>query len=375
MTRTTRYPLLATLVAALCIAPALAQGDDDAGPAPGPAVPPAPALLPTGPGTVPNPNATEDESFGRPRVAVVFDVETYSADGQIIATGAIVDILTTELQKTGRFNILSRKEDLKEIIQNAQIEQGSGLFDISSVGDLGRLKGLEYLIRGRISNASAKTSGTSILGFGTQKEQASIRIDFRLVKAETGELMFASHGEGSGSTSSTMLGEYGGMMQSGTSAGLFGNAIVSACKDIVTRIEATDLFPVRAVVKGTAGEKVVIDLGQAAGFYPGLKLDLREVNALRDDDTGEMLAFDVGRIYGTLVLDEVQIDRSIGRLETGSKKPGKGDLAEVPKSITLRRADDKAARDSQDERQRRDDPAPKGSKEEKRGGGSGGTRR
>lgn len=360
MTRIAIHPLLlAGALTTLVLVPALAQGEDESS-----STPPAPAFLPTGPATVPNPNANAEEpDFGRPRVAVIPFIETYSAEGQIVATGGIGDILQTELAKTGRFNLVVKKEMLKELIQNAQIEQGSGLYDLSTVPDLGRYKGAEYLLQGRISHASAKQSGTQILGFGQSKEKATVRIDFQLVKAETAEIVYSGTGEGSGSTSSTMLGEYGGMMNSSTSAGLFGNAIVAACKDMVTKIERTDLFPVRAVVKGTAGDKIVIDLGQSTGMYPGLQLDLRAVEVLRDDDTGEYLMAEMGDIFGTLILDEVQIDRSVGRLLSG-RKPVKGELAEVPKHITLRRMDEGAARDAQDDRQKDKNAKDKGKSDE-----------
>jgi len=367
MKRLALHPLLlvAALVA-LTVVPALAQGEGEGEPADdeGSSAPPAPAFLPTGPATVENPNeSAEEPEFGRPRVAVIPFVETYSAEGQIVATGAIGDILQSELSKTGRFNLVVRKEMMKELIQNAQIEQGSGLMDLSTVSDLGKYKGVDYLLQGRISHASAKSSGMDILGFGQTKESAKIRIDFQLVKAETGEIMYSGIGEGSGSTSSTMLGEYGGLNNSSTSAGLFGNAIVGACRDMVTDIEKTDLFPVRAVVKGTAGEKVVIDLGQSTGMYVGLELDLRAVEVLRDDETGEYLMAEMGDIFGSIVLDEVQIDRSVGHIATG-RKPSKGELAEVPKNVTLRRPDDSKAGDADDDRQKDKNKKDKEKKEE-----------
>lgn len=370
MTRLATNPLLlAALIAALVVAPALAQGDGEgeATEDSGSSAPPAPAFLPTGPATVPNPNENAEEpEFGRPRVAVIPFIETYSAEGQIVATGAIGDILQTELSKTGRFNLVVKKEMLKELIQNAQIEQGSGLYDISTVPDLGRYKGAEYLLQGRISHASAKSSGMNILGFGQTKEKASVRIDFQLVNAETAEIVYSGTGEGSGSTNSTMLGEYGSLDNTSTAAGLFGNAIVSACKDMVTKIEKTDLFPVRAVVKGTAGDKIVIDLGQSTGMYPGLELDLRAVEVLRDDATGEYLMAEMGDIFGSIILDEVQIDRSVGHLASG-RKPVKGELAEVPKNVTLRRPDGDAAKDADDDRQKSDKDRENEKKEAERG--------
>lgn len=365
MTRlTVRMLLAASILALLVSAPVLAQPGETGGEEGGTTeetAPPAPAFLPTGPATVENPTATDEADFGRPRVAIIPFVETYSADGVIVAAGAVGDILATELQKTGRFNVVAKKEDLKELIQNAQIEQ-SGLYDLESVPDLGKYKGAEIIMMGRISSAKMKGSDTTILGFGGGSEKASVRIDFRIVKAETGEVLYSESGEGSGSSGTSIhLGNYGGSDSTASAAGMFSGAIVSACQDFVAKVEATDIWPVRAVVKGTAGSKVVVDLGMNVGFYPGLQLDLRDVDVLMDDETGEILANDIGAIYGKLVLDEVQVDRSIGHVVSGGAAK-KRTLAEVPKGITLTRTDESAAQHSNDERQTEKDKDKKAGK-------------
>ncbi|HYE78026.1 MAG TPA: CsgG/HfaB family protein [bacterium] len=356
MTRSTLSSLVLTGSFALLLGgPALAQGDPGTPGAPSgpgePSGPSSPSYLPTAPAPVADP--TEDEvSFARPRIAIIPFIETYSADGVIVATGGIGEILGTEMQKTGRFNIVAKKEQLKELIQNAQIEQ-SGLYDLSTVAGLGQYKGAEYLFQGRVTGARLKSKDTKILGFGTGGESATIRIDFALYKAETGEMVYSGSGEGTSKTTNIHLGGYGAAGQSGTSAGMFDGAISKACADIVSNIIKTDLFPVRAAIKGTAGDKVIIDLGQSAGLYPGIKLDLREINILTDDETGEVLFHELGNIRGSLVLDQVQIDRSMGHI-VGSYKPKKGDVAEVPKGTDLRHMDEAAAENANNDRENRD---------------------
>lgn len=337
-------PLLATSLALLLLVPAAAQDGEGGGSAPSESAPeemaPAPpsAMLPTAPSPIANPDQDLGPDFARPAVAIIPFIETYSADGIIVATGGIGDILATEMSKSGRFSIIAKKEQLKELIQNAQIEQGGGLYDMETVADLGHFRGADYLFQGRITGARLKSKNTEILGFGGGSESATIRIDFGLYSAETGELVFSSEGEGTSKTTNFSAGGYGGMTSGGTSAGMFDGAISKACENIVQKIVDTDLFPVRANIMGTAGggAKVVIDLGKAAGLYEGISLDIREVESLVDDTTGEVLFHELGNIIGTLVLDQCQVERSVGHVSRGTDAK-KGFVVEVPRGTDLRK--------------------------------------
>lgn len=364
MTRASLKTLFLTgSIALLLVAPALADdpppGDPGAPGAPGsqpgtpgdPA-PPAPSYLPTAPTPIADPSADE-AAFARPRVAIIPFIETYSAEGVIVATGGIGEILATEMSKTGRFNIVAKKEQLKELIQNAQIEQ-SGLYDLSTVASLGNYKGAEYLFQGRVTGARLKANNTSILGFGGGGESATIRIDFALYKAETGEMVYSGNGEGTSKTTNLQFGGYGSTAGTGTAAGMFDGAISKACMDIVEHmVSETDLFPVRALVKGqTSDGKIYVDLGQNAGIYPGLKFDIREVITDTDMDTGEVLGFRYGNVIGAIVADQVQLDRTICRKTSGDCK--RGFIAEVPKGTDLRHLDHGAADDAEDDRTDRD---------------------
>jgi|GEM_PF-3029282 len=305
----------------------------------------------------------------RPRIAILPFVQPYEAHRTaILSSYAISDVLTTELARTGRFTIVERQGGLDALVDNKEAENvGYESLDAATSARFYELTKADYLLVGRISTAhfEERGSGTAIagLGLGEGKKEYNINVDFRLVRAHTGEVAFATRGEGSSKRGASLV-IVGNLMafaksRSGNPAGQYDLAIVAAVENFVDQLEATDLFPIRAGIQGiTEDDEVYIDLGQGSGVYPGLLLEVRRLIVAKDAKTGKVLGQRLSALLGTLRVKEVTLDSAVCSIESGIAESDC--IVQLPPGVSLGDFDalesqkDKAKEDKKNQKNKRE---------------------
>lgn len=193
-------------------------------------------------------SATAQE--GRPKIAVKTFTNPANYSGSTIGNG-LTDILTTELQNTGKYDILERT-NVDEITKEMDFG-GSQYSNSATFAQKGNVLGAQYLLMGKVTNYSYSESlagqrqKVNLLGPNTiettYQQRADVRLDFRLIDVATGQTVISQVGESHKtnlSTVSEMATWYGyirgGSAISESSSSLIGRATVEAVKDVVHKL-------------------------------------------------------------------------------------------------------------------------------------------
>ncbi|MBQ6972833.1 MAG: SEL1-like repeat protein [Synergistaceae bacterium] len=133
----------------------------------------------------------DSASLIRPRIAIVaFDDK--SEEGKALAS-AILNMMVTELYKTGAFTLLER-ERLEAVASEQRLGQ-SGLVDPSTAVKLGRIAGAQYIMTGAVTlyyyNEKASGLALPIIGTSAKAKTAYVVIDLRIIDVETSEIVYA----------------------------------------------------------------------------------------------------------------------------------------------------------------------------------------
>src|ERR1700687_4719106 len=123
----------------------------------------------------------------KPKVAIKTFENPANFSHSTIGNG-LTDILTTELQNTGKFNVLERTnvDELTKEMDFANTEYAKG----STFAKKGNVLGAQYVLMGKVTNFSytehAQTEQKiNLLGPNTIQtvylQQAEVRVDFRLI--------------------------------------------------------------------------------------------------------------------------------------------------------------------------------------------------
>lgn len=187
----------------------------------------------------------------RPKVAIKTFRNPSNYSRSTIGDG-LTDMLTTELQNTGKFDVLDRAH-IDEVTK--EIDFGSsGYGDKNTFAQKGNLLGAQYLLMGEVTNFSyteqrgAPKNKVNLLGPNTIviqiQKQADVRVDFHFVDVSTGETIIAQAGEGHASDTSEVsdMGIWRSIISGsgtfGSSSGLIGRATTDAVKDIVRKLNS-----------------------------------------------------------------------------------------------------------------------------------------
>jgi curli biogenesis system outer membrane secretion channel CsgG len=126
----------------------------------------------------------------------------------------LADMLTNELQATGRFKLVEREKlaavmDEQDLADSGRIKKGTG-------AKIGKLTGAQYIITGSLSayeeNVSGTGGGLSFRGIsvGGKKESAYLAVDLRVIDTTTGEVEFVRTVEGRSTGGGLAVGVYRG---------------------------------------------------------------------------------------------------------------------------------------------------------------------
>lgn len=217
------------------------------------------------------------DGFGgteRVRLGIMkFDSKTYDVPDRMAA--AITDIFGRVLFKSKGIMLVER-EKLDEVMKELRLGQ-SGLVDENTAAEIGKLAGCDYMLMGSITNLAKASSGIAVplfvvpVAVGTKKQRVRATLDVRLVRVETGEIVFAETANGEASKSDTALSAYGVGVANSEFGGIEGTAVANATMALAPKIEEaltgedTLTKILGAEKKGSKGKKGKSKAEKAAG--------------------------------------------------------------------------------------------------------------
>ena len=210
-------------------------------------------------------------------------------------TRAFVDMLTTALVKTRKFNVIER--DRMAVILK---EQGLSLEGIAAGGYEGggfNLTGVDYIVTGAITEYGEAAKGMAVSGFAASNRVATMAVDVRVLEVATGSIGFADtvRAEADGSNALKVKGFSGADAKS--DGALLGQVMRETATNITNLIVST-IYPIKVVAVTAKGE-VMLNYGN--GFLQkGDNLEIfSQGEAIIDPDTGEKLGSEeelIGRV-------------------------------------------------------------------------------
>ena len=241
--------------------------------------------------------------------------------------------LVTELVRTGRVTVLERKQ-LKKVAGEIDLGYGemSEYFAKSEKVEKGKFLMAQAMFTGAVTifepDAEGFQGGVSVQGIGGSlgMKTARVGIDVRLVDVKTAKVIEATHAEG---TASRMEGEAGisylGIKIGGggyykTPLGRATRAALNKAVDFILA-KVGDVPWEARIVSVEPPAKVVVKGGEDINLQPGDTFDvLVRAKELFDADSGTSLGF-VEQPWGTVQIDEVQPEVSLGHMLEGKRVP------------------------------------------------------
>lgn len=210
--------------------------------------------------------------------------KAYSAFGRGVRedTRAFIDMLTTALVKTQKFDVIER--DRMEAIL---AEQGMGSFGLTDgYSDL-HLTGLDYIVIGAITQYGVTEEVAGFGGFGTAKKKANMAVDIRVLDVENGTTAIAESVavEADGSRGFALEGV--GARVKDDAGQILGNAMRMASRDI-TFMVVSSVYPIRVATRSAAGE-IILNYGDGLLANGDTLHVYSEGESFTDPATGEVL--------------------------------------------------------------------------------------
>ena len=265
-----------------------------------------------------------------PRVAVMDFKNQTQYGGWRLGSGA-ADILTTELVKTGKFDMFER-ERLSTIIKEQNLG-ASGRVDTTSAARIGKIIGVKYIITGAVTEYGQSRSGGGGGGVNVGKVGYHSAVDIRMVDATTGKIVFADTASHSKSSVKVRVFGFGG--GESFNEKLATETMREAIKEVAAKMDATEFKasgsrkptaagtktskPVgKAVVADVDGNTITLNKGKNAGFKSGQTVTIsRKGKVIKDPTTGKVLKIKY-KTVGKIKLTEVEGAYSEGTIISGS---------------------------------------------------------
>lgn len=236
--------------------------------------------------------AASVQAAGKPRIGVPrfdFSIESVGA--------GIADILTRELVKCGRFQVIERSE-LESLLSEVDFQQSEYVEEETAV-PIGKIKGVDYLLIGKITafgyGEKEKSVGGATFGrhFGiggvsAKTKKAHAQFDIRLVEVKTGKVVFADSAEGYESKKGLTLLVGGSNWAAGLNFqssefrdSMIGKATYKAMGEVLKKLY--EKFSLQGEVLVRDGDTLIIDISESSGVQKGDILDIFRVTELKSE--------------------------------------------------------------------------------------------
>lgn len=239
----------------------------------------------------------QDNKGPKLRVGVVNFQNTTARKVRGIESSA-TSILTTMLYETGNFIVIPQQD--MDALLDQQNMGATHAINASTAAEMGKILGLNAILTGEITSYAELVEGSNTVLTRSKTQVAKVGVDYRIVDTTTGELIYASYGNGEfRKTSGGLLG-FGSKSSYDTSLkdGALRDALGKAMNKITAQL-TSDLWSGRiAQVKGNT---VYLNAGKETGLNIGDQLVVQELGEdIIDPQTGVSLGRAPGVIKGTL---------------------------------------------------------------------------
>ena len=263
-------------------------------------------------------------AWAKDRVAIM-DFENKSQHGGWRLGQGASDILTTELVKTGKFNVMER-DRLAAIIKEQNLG-ASGRIDPSTAARIGKIIGVEYIITGAITEYGQSRASGGGRGVNIGKKGYHATVDIRMINAATGEIVFADSASHSKSAINVRIFGIGGGESFNEKKAT--EVMREAIKNLTAQITSA---PIKSggskstagssgsetLVADVDGNTITLNKGKNAGFKTGQKVTIsRKGKVIKDPQTGKVLKIKYKKI-GAIELTEVEDSYAEGKVISGS---------------------------------------------------------
>lgn len=227
-------------------------------------------------------------------------------DGSWDVGKGIADEFVTEFLNTKKFRLIER-EQIDKVISEQDFGE-SGRVDARTAAKIGKILGVDFLVMGRVTEFSLKSTGVSGLslkkgiGLGVKSTNAIVAIDARLVEATTAEIIASVTGKGDKrSTNLSVAVEweaiaFGSDEFRATNLGkATREAVASAAKKLADNAYGSGRGPsqpskLSGVVAYASGNKVIINIGSSSGAKQDMVFVVRRVlEVVKDPETEEVI--------------------------------------------------------------------------------------
>ncbi len=237
------------------------------------------------------------------------------------------DILVDRLVSTERFHVIERPE-LDHVLREIEFQQ-TGATRAQRRAKLGRLKNVEYLIKGTVTDfghvsTSSGFLGADNLGIFGGGNRAVVSMTLYVVEVESGEIVSSES-----ITDSVRAGDlsvkaqykgvgFGGSTFYRTPLGRVTADVVDQCvRRIAGTVAARPWQPkIAQVVDETT---VIINGGANRRVEPGNEYEVRKLGEpIVDPDTGDVIGTSAGKVVGTVRVRRVEHRYSVARIVAGT---------------------------------------------------------
>lgn len=273
---------------------------------------------------------------GRPRISVKTFENPEMYYNSTIGNG-VTDMLITKLVQSGRFNVIARNESFEEV--KSEIDLGeTGYIEEETKVEKGKVKGVDYILMGKVTNFGYKESGGGLGGMvpggwgdvNVKDKKAIVWIDFRLVDSKTGETLIAESAEGMEKKSGVDIaasdfGDWVGRVSFDSDEfrdSMVGKATIKAIDAIAEKIIGH--FPLTGAIIAVTGDRIIIDLGEGTGISEGQKFKVIKEHLVKNEQ-GEVVFSEESEI-GEVEITNIQLKSSMAKIISGCTDVKEGDI-------------------------------------------------
>jgi len=248
----------------------------------------------------------------------------YSAAVEQVPMNGIDALLTDAMAKTGRFTILTRTEELNDVLGEQDLGD-SGRVAKPSAAKIGQVLGAQYLVQIVINSYEPNVGGKKVGlgGFSRKlravggakvgKNKGYVQMTFKLINAETSEIVASEVVEatisdmsfGFGGTGYGAAGVLGGFLSSYSKTPI-GQAVMAGINiGVVELVKQVGNLPLTGSVVKVDPDKAIVNLGEGLVATGDLLTAVSQGEEFIDPDTGLSLGAEEEEV-GTLKVTSVK---------------------------------------------------------------------
>ncbi len=258
----------------------------------------------------------------------------------------ISDMLVTNIVRSGTYSVVERKQ-LEKILQEQNFSN-SDRANPATAAKIGKVLGVNAIVIGTITQFGFETKKTNVGGItshfgvnlgnvGTQKSNATVVIDARMIDTETAEILAVASGKGLSKRSGVnLLGAHAGnagavdMNSSDFQETIIGEATRQAVDELTRQMESqaekiqATKIDINGTVADVAENVLILNIGKNQGLKVGDVVAIEHVvKVVKDPATGQPLRT-ITQTIGTARITSVD-DHSSEANFSGVGQPKVGD--------------------------------------------------